>query len=219
MPEVNLVAETGRSPGSRPSRRLRRAGKIPAVVYGHGRDPVSVAVPYRDLRAALTTEAGMNALIDLDVAGTRQLTIVRDVQRDPVRNDITHVDLLVVHRDEVITVDVPVVVEGEARQVTQDNGNVDQQLHALAVSATPGNIPNEIRVDISGLTIGDAIRVGDLSLPAGAATEVDDDVPVVLAQVSRAAVEAEELAGVIEEGGGDEAEEPSPGGARETPGP
>lgn len=194
MPEVTLAAETGRATGSRSSRRLRREGKIPAVVYGHGTDPVAVAVSHRELRAALTTEAGMNALIDLDVAGASRLTIVRDVQRHPVRREVTHVDFLIVRRDEVITVEVPVVIQGEARKVHQENGTLEQQVHALTVSATPGSIPNELTVDVSALTIGDAVRVGDLALPSGASTEVDPETPVVLAQVSRAAIEAEELA-------------------------
>lgn len=194
MPEVTLVAEPGRAIGSRPSRRLRLAGKIPAIVYGHGRDPVAVAVSRRELRSALSTDAGMNALIDLDVAGERQLTIVRDVQRHPVRQEVTHVDFVLVSRDEVLTVDVPIMLTGHARKVAQENGTLEQQLHALTISARPGAIPNDLSVDVSDMVIGDAVRVSDLVLPAGASTDVDPEAPVVLAQVSRAAVEVEELA-------------------------
>ncbi|MDP8953707.1 MAG: 50S ribosomal protein L25 [Actinomycetota bacterium] len=193
MAEVALRAESGRLLGSRSSRRLRAEGKIPAVVYGHGIDPLSVAVERRDLRLALTTDAGMNALIDLEVNGAQHLTIVRDVQRDPVRNRVTHVDFILVSRDEVMTVDVPVVVTGASEAVRREDGTVDQVMFNLTVSATPGNIPNEFSVDISSMVIGDTIRVDDLDLPAGVTTEVDPEEPVAIAQITRATIEAEEL--------------------------
>lgn len=193
MAEQALQAEAGRATGSRASRRLRAEDKIPAVVYGHGIDPVSVAVVRRELRAALTTEAGMNALIDLGVDGQQHLTIVRDVQRDPVRNVVTHVDFVVVRRDEIISVEVPIVLTGVAEEVRRETGTVDQILFDLTVSATPGTIPNEFVIDISDMVIGDSVRVGDLPLPSGVTTEVDADEPVAVAQVSRATIEAEQL--------------------------
>ncbi|MBW3644826.1 MAG: 50S ribosomal protein L25 [Actinobacteria bacterium] len=193
MAEQALQAEAGRATGSRASRRLRAQDKIPAVVYGHGIDPVSVAVVRRELRAALTTEAGMNALIDLGVDGQQHLTIVRDVQRDPVRNVVTHVDFVVVRRDEIISVEVPIVLTGVAEEVKRETGTVDQVLFELTVSATPGTIPNEFVYDISGMVIGDSVRVGDLPLPSGVTTEVDPEEPVAVAQVSRATIEAEQL--------------------------
>lgn len=193
MAEQALQAEAGRATGSRASRRLRAQDKIPAVVYGHGIDPVSVAVVRRELRAALTTEAGMNALIDLGVDGQQHLTIVRDVQRDPVRNVVTHVDFVVVRRDEIISVEVPIVLTGVAEEVKRETGTVDQVLFELTVSATPGTIPNEFVYDISEMVIGDSVRVGDLPLPSGVTTEVDPEEPVAVAQVSRATIEAEQL--------------------------
>ncbi len=193
MAEVALRAEVGRQLGSRGSRRLRAEDKVPAVVYGHGIDPLSVAVQRRELRLALTTDAGMNALIDLEVDGAQHLTIVRDVQRDPIRNRVTHVDFILVNRDEVMTVEVPVVVTGTAEGVRREGGTVDQVVFNLTVSATPDNIPNEFVVDISGLTIGDTIRVDDLDMPAGVTTEVDPEEPVVIAQITRATIEAEEM--------------------------
>ncbi len=114
MPDITLVAELGRPLGSRSSGRLRAAGKIPGVVYGHGNDPVPVAVDARELRAALNTDAGLNALINLDMGGSVQLAMAKDIQRHPTRNTVTHVDFLAVSRDEVITTDVPVTLVGEA---------------------------------------------------------------------------------------------------------
>lgn len=193
MSEVTLIAEPGRAGGSRPSGRIRVEGRIPAVVYGHGIQPLSVSINRRELRAALHTDAGNNALIDLHVGSERHLTIVKDLQRHPVRNEVVHVDFLVVNRDEVVTVDTPIVLQGDAKQVAQASGTVDQQLFSLTVHAKPGDIPNEIVIDISGLTIGDSVRVGDLPLPAGVTTSVDPEDTVVVAQVSRATIESEQL--------------------------
>jgi large subunit ribosomal protein L25 len=182
MAEIQLVAETGREAGSRSSKRLRREGKIPGVVYGHGQEPLAVAVDARELRHALNTEAGVNALINLSIDGKSTLTMPRVLQRHPVRNSVTHVDFQVVSRDEVMAADVPFSLIGEAKEVTNNDGVVEQALFALTIHATPSAIPSHIEIDISNLTIGDAIRVGDLKLPAGVTTEVDPDEAIVVGQ-------------------------------------
>ncbi len=196
MEEVVLTAEAGRVTGSATARRLRGAGKIPAVLYGHGVDPQPLAVEGRDLRLALNHEAGLNALISLDVDGSRHLAMARQLQKDPVRGTVSHVDFVIVRRDEVVTVDVPVRLEGEATLVHREDGLVEQQLFSLTVRATPSAIPSHIEVDISELGIGDAIRVSDLKMPDGVTTEVDPEETVVAGQASRvsAEVEAEEEA-------------------------
>src|SRR6187549_2245519 len=112
--EITLVVEPRREIGSRPAKRLRREGRIPAVVYGRGHTATSVTIVRRDLRTALNTEAGVNALLDLRVGGERLLAIVRELQRDAVRNEVSHVDFILVSRDEAVTVDVPIVLHGEA---------------------------------------------------------------------------------------------------------
>jgi large subunit ribosomal protein L25 len=182
MAEIQLTAETGREAGTRSSKRLRREGKIPAVVYGHGADPVSIAVDARELRHALNGEAGVNALLNLSIDGTSQLTMARVLQRHPVRNTVTHVDFQVVRRDEVMSADVTFTIVGEAKAVHDADGVVDQSLFSLTINATPSAIPSHIEVDISGLKIGDAIRVGDLKLPAGVTTDVDPEEAIVIAQ-------------------------------------
>jgi large subunit ribosomal protein L25 len=192
MEEVSLVAEAGRHTGSPSSRRLRAAGKVPAVLYGHGIQAQSLAVEAKALRVALHQEAGLNALITLDVGGTRHLTMARQIQRDAIRRTLSHVDFVVVRRDEVVSVEVPLRLVGEALAVERADGLVEQQLFALVVNATPGNIPSVIEIDVSGLAIGDAIRVGDLALPEGVSTDVEPEEPVVLAQASRTAAEVEE---------------------------
>jgi large subunit ribosomal protein L25 len=207
MPEISLVAESGRSAGTRPSRRLRAEGKVPGVVYGQGSEPVSVAVDRRELRQALSGPAGVNAVINLDVGGTTQPTVVKSLQRDPVRRRVTHIDFLIVNLSEEITMDVPIVLQGEAKAVLDAGGLLEHHLTALAVTTTPRNIPNELVVDVSGLDLGDSVRVGDIALPAGVTTSVDPDTTVVTGVATRAAVAAEEEAeGEAAEGEGAEGE-------------
>ncbi|CAN5554941.1 hypothetical protein BH18ACT1_BH18ACT1_10930 [soil metagenome] len=162
-------------------------------MYGRGSEARSLSVARRDLRAALTTESGANALLDLQVDGEVLLTLVKDMQRDPVRNEVTHVDFIVVSRDEVVSVDVHVVLECEAAEVGREGGTVEQQLFDLTVSAKPGDIPTSLPLDVSGLTIGDSLRVSDLVLPSGVTTDVDPEETIVIATVSQAAAEAEAL--------------------------
>jgi large subunit ribosomal protein L25 len=131
-------------------------------------------------------------------------TVVKDLQRDPVRRTVTHIDFIVVRMDEVITVDVPIVLEGEAKKLQSDNGVLEHSLQTLSVITTPADIPTHITVEISNLSVGDVIRVGDLVLPPGVTISVDPDTPVVVA--AGAAVEEEPEAEEGEgEGEGDEA--------------
>lgn len=182
MADLTLTAELGRPIGSRSSGRLRVAGKIPGVVYGHGNDPVPVAVDARALRAVLNTEAGMNALITLEMDGARQLAMAKEVQRHPVRNTVTHIDFLAISRDEVITTDVPITLVGEPTELFRADGVVDHQLFNLTVNAKPGSIPNVVEIDISGLRLGDSIRVGDVALPEGVTTDADVEAAIVVGQ-------------------------------------
>lgn len=192
MAEYTLVAESGRTTGSSASRRLRAGGRIPAVVYGHGLEAKSVSVDARELRHALSGESGLNQLLSLKIGSDTHLAVARSLQRHPVRHTVVHVDFQVVRRDEIISADVPIVVVGEAKAVEQEKGIIEQQLTTLAVHATPDKIPGNIEVDIRALTVGEGIRVGDLTLPSGVTTDVPTDDVVVLATVSRAAIEIEE---------------------------
>ena len=209
MSEVTLTAKPGREPGSRASGRLRAFGQVPAVVYGHGITPVPVSIDWRELRAALTTDAGANALINLEVGSDKHLTVVRDMQRHPIRHDVLHIDFQVVSRDEVISMDVPIVLVGESESVNKTDGaTVEQTMHTLAIKSKPGNIPNEISIDISGLEVGSNIRVGDITLPEGVETDLDPDeavVSVLIVQIDLPEpAEGEEAAeGEGEEGAGE----------------
>ena len=221
MPEIRIAAEQGRVTGSAAARRLRQEGKIPGVIYGHGTDPTPIAVDGRALRAALTTDAGLNALLELEFDGQSQLTLAREIQRHPVRHTVAHVDFVIVRRDEVISADVNITLVGEATEVHKEDGVVAHELFSLTVQSTPARIPNSIEVDISELKVGDTIRVGDIKLPEGVTTEVDPESPVVVGQppqvseadlVSEADAEAAEAAEAEGEAGG-EGEAAAEGGA------
>lgn len=211
--DVTLTATVGRTLGSRPSKRLRAEGKIPGTLYGLDREAMSLTVDHRELRQALTTDAALNAIITLDVDGTDELCIVRELQRHPVRNDVIHVDFIRVDADAEILVEVPIVLEGEAKAVLDEQGVVDQVAYTLSVYAKPNAIPNEVTLDISGLQIGDSLRVEDITLPAGARTEADPEEPIVNASVTRAEIEAtDEDAEAVEGAEADESGEDADGG-------
>jgi len=190
MSEIVLSAETTRTTGTRSSRRLRREGRVPAVVYGLSQDPVSIDVDWPELRRVLTTDAGVNAVIHLEFGGEKQMSIVKDIQRHPVRRDVTHIDFLRIDPKRDVTVDVPVVMVGEAKEVTDADGMVDQNMFSLSVNAAPDNIPNELEIDISDLTVGDSKRVGDISLPIGVTTDVDLEETVAVGMITRSTLEA-----------------------------
>ena len=186
---ITLTASTGRIAGSRSSTRLRTDGLVPAVVYGLGRDAIAVSVPWPDLRRALTTEAGLNALITLDVDGQKDLAIIKDLQRHPVRRNVLHIDFLRVDPDAPVAVEVPLILVGEAKLVEARKGIVDQPLKTLTVKAKPADIPSQIEIDITNLDIGVAITVETLTLPAGVTTDIDDSIQLVLGLATRFSAE------------------------------
>lgn len=184
-PETKVHAETRENFGKGFARRLRAAGKIPAVIYGHGTAPVHVALPGHQV-SLLVRRA--NAVLELELNGTQQLTLVKDVQKDPVHQIIEHIDLLVVKKGEKIQVDVPVVIVGEPFAGTI--ANLDAQTVSLEVEAT--HIPEHIEVDVEGLEDGTHITAADLKLPQGASLAADPEVLVVAISVPAATLAAEE---------------------------
>ncbi len=189
MAGVVLTVETGRNLGTRPSRRLRRSGWIPAVVYGQGGDSMAVSIDQGDLRTALATESGLNALVTLDVEGVEQLSIIKDLQRHPVRRDVLHIDFLRIDPDRELEVDVPLVLTGEAKKVTQASGMVDQIIHRLPIRARPADIPVEVVADVSDLEVGSSLRVGDISLPEGVAVTSDSESAFAVGLITRSTKE------------------------------
>jgi len=170
MERVSLEASVRQRTGKEGARRLRRAGAVPAVVYGRGRKPVAVAVESRALRTALHTHAGTNVLIDLDIradgAADRQLVMVKELQRDILSHEIIHVDFHAISLAETLEAHVPVVLVGTSRGVTE-GGLLDQHLREVAVECLPTQIPERLEVDVSELRVGQAVHAGDLRMPEG----------------------------------------------------
>lgn len=185
MSDVKLAATTRTEFGKGAARRLRRAHQIPAVLYGHGTQPVHVALPGHETMLALKHT---NALFQIDLDGETTLAIVKDVQRDVVRQVIEHVDLLIVRRGEMVAVDVPVTVTGESAPGTIHV--VETQTLSLEADATA--LPSEVEVSIEGLAAGSSIAAGDVVLPEGATLVGDPEQVVVV--VSEPQATADDLA-------------------------
>jgi large subunit ribosomal protein L25 len=195
MSETVLLAESGRTTGSASARRLRTEDRIPGVVYGHGMDPLSVSVVRRDLRIALSGAAGLNTILDLTVDGEVYPTLVKDIQRHPVKRNVQHIDFIQVNLNEEVTVAVPVRLVGEAKDVEAEGGLVDLTMNELEVVTTPRNIPDEIVIDVSDMDMDSTIRVSDIPLPAGVTAAADPEFPVVTILTMRTPVlDAEEAA-------------------------
>lgn len=202
MSEDNkVVAEVRENFGKGFARRLRAEGKIPAVIYGHGTEPQHVALPGHQVSLLIRRA---NALLDLDIAGKSQLTLVKDVQKDPVRQIIEHIDLIVVTKGEKVAVDVPIIVTGEPFPGTM--ASLDSTSIALEVEAT--HIPQNIEVSVEGLQDGTQITAGDLELPKGATLAGDADQLIVAVSVPVDTLAAEEE---IAEADAEVAEEQSEG--------
>lgn len=186
MSETKLVAEKRTQFGKGAARKIRRDHKIPAVMYGHGTDPVHITLPGHETMMALKQ---VNALLTIEIDGKEQLALAKDVQRDAIKPVIEHVDLVVVKRGEKVTVDVPVHVEGEAAAETVVT--VDTQALQLEVEAT--HIPENVTVSVEGLEAGTQIHASQVELPRGAALLTDPEALVVnvTAQISAEALEAE----------------------------
>jgi len=191
---VVIAAETRTEFGKGAARRTRRAGKIPAVLYGHGTDPQHLSLPELEFKRVVR-EQGRNAVITLDISGESQLALTKTVVQHPIRPYIEHVD-----RGEKVVVEVPVVITGDAAPGSM----VSQELNALEVEADVSSIPEQIEVSVEGLKIGTQVQAGDLRLPANTTLRADADILVVnvVAAPTEADMEAEidtEGAGVVEE--------------------
>ncbi|HVR33611.1 MAG TPA: 50S ribosomal protein L25 [Acidimicrobiia bacterium] len=215
--QITLRAETGRSTGSRASRRLRREGHVPAVVYGKGADPLSIAVDHRELRAALTTEAGLNALISLEVGKDKILTLPRVVETHPFRREIRHVDFVTVSLTDTVHTEIPVHFVGESVGI-EAGGVLSTARNVVQIEALVTNIPSFVELDISSLEIGDALRISDLPEIDGVVYLEEPEYTVVSITVPAAEVEPEEVEDEDAEGEeaeGDEGEEAGGDGAAE----
>ncbi len=198
----NLAAQVRAATGKGASRQARRDGKLPVVLYGHGSDPQHLELDARDF-AAVLRHSGTNAVLTLDIAGTEQLALTKALEIHPIRRSIQHADLLVVRRGEKVTVEVNVIVEGEAVPGTL----VAQDTNTIEIEADVQSIPESLAVSVEGLEAGTQITAGDIGLPTGVTLVSDTDLLVINVVVAPTAEELET------EGSGEEGEEAAGGAA------
>lgn len=186
--DTKVVAELRTEFGKGFARRLRAAGKIPAVIYGHGTDPVHVALPGHQVSLIIRRA---NALLELDIEGKEQLALVKDVQKDPVLQIIEHIDLLVVKKGEKVTIDIPVLVVGE----TAPGTIVNLDATTISIEAEATHIPQHVEVSVEGLEEGTHITAADVVLPKGSTLVTEGDVLVVGVAAAVAADSLDEAEG------------------------
>jgi len=187
VPEVHIAATSRTEFGKGAARRERRAGRVPAVLYGHGTQPRHVSLPGHDVLLALRTP---NVLIRLDgLSSGSELALPKAVQRDPIKGTVEHVDLILVRSGEKVTVDIPVTVVGEVAP----DGLLDQQLVQISVEADATRIPPGIEVNVEGMQIGASVHAGDLDMPRGVTLAVEPEILVlhVIAAPTAAQIEAD----------------------------
>jgi large subunit ribosomal protein L25 len=219
MSQVTLRAETGRATGSRESRRLRKTGRVPAIVYGKSTDPVTVAVDAHDLHMALHTEAGSNALINLEIEGQDVvLTMARVIERHPFRNEYRHVDFVTVSLDETVHAEVVIHFVGTPAGVIEGGVFSPSKTHVV-VETLATSIPSGIELDVSGVDMGGALRIADLPEIEGVLYTEDPETVLmsVTAPAAEIEEEPEELEGEELEGEEEAAEGEEPDGQAEEP--
>jgi large subunit ribosomal protein L25 len=199
--EVRLTAELRTEFGKGGARRTRRAGKVPAVIYGHGADPRHVALPAREFANAIR-HGGSNVLLTLDVEGGEQLAIPKSIQRHPIKGYFEHVDLLAVRRGEKVIVDVAVHIEGDV----VSGGLLNHEANTISVEAEATHLPTGFTVSVEGLQIGSQITAGDVELPDGVSLVSDPSVTVLIIaeaptaeEIEADMAEAAEELGIVED--------------------
>ncbi len=180
MSTATLSATLRSESGKGAARALRRAGSVPAVIYGHKREPMSLAVPTRELERLLERVSAETTVVELSIDGKISRTLIREIQKHPFKKQLVHVDFQELVAGEMITVNVPLVMVGVSIGVRSFQGILDQTMRELEVEVDPSAIPNHIDVDVSELNIGDSIHVSDLKVPAGVKVLTDADASVVV---------------------------------------
>ena len=190
MASEQLSASARDQGGKGVARKLRSEGRIPAVVYGHGREPQPLSINSRELDRLLDHIAAEATVIDLDIDGKPARTLIREIQRHPFKRQILHVDFQELVAGEKISVRLPIILVGVPDGVRLDGGILDQTMRELEVEVDPSNIPNHVDIDVTKLTIGSSIHVRDITLPEGVEVLDDGDASVCVVSAPRAAVEA-----------------------------
>lgn len=206
-PETLLKLQPREEIGSAACRRMRKEGIIPSVIYGLEADAIPASVSFVDLRTAMSTDAGRNAVLTLELGGNKELGIVKDIQWHPYREDVLHVDFLRINPDQDVTVEVPIITTGEPRALNLENGILEQLNFTLTVVTKPHLIPDQLEVDVSEVEVGDTITVADIQLPAGTSTPVDPETAILTGTAARIVELAEEAEEDADEESTEEGEE------------
>ncbi len=190
MATANLSASARNDTGKGVSRSLRRSGQVPAIIYGHARQPQPLAIDAKDLDRLLGTIAAEATVIELAVDGGRATkTLIREIQRHPFKRQILHVDFQELVAGEKVTVSIPLVLVGTPDSVRLEGGVMDQVLRELEIEVDPSNIPNHIDVDVSHLELGHSVHVSDVKLPEGVTVIADPETTICVVSVPRSAIE------------------------------
>jgi large subunit ribosomal protein L25 len=201
---AKLTADVRHTDGKGGARKLRATGRVPGVVYGHGDAPLHISVDHKELYHTLHTDAGMNVMVDLNVDAETFLAMPRDLQRDPLRGQLLHVDFLRIARDEELAVEVPITLTGDSPGV-KEGGMVEHHLWNLHIECLPQDVPDAIEADISRMNITDVLHVSDLKVPENVTVLSSPD-EVVVAVVPAPTVVLEEVPEVAEGEEGEAAE-------------
>ena len=202
--QATLPAEKRDLNGTSNSKRLRRKGIVPAVVYGSKQKAYTIQVSEATFSAVFRKQSSENFLVNLEIDGADEkskLAFVQDIQRNPLTGGFVHVDFRAVQNDEIITASVPITLEGESEGV-KAGGLLEQLLHSIEVQCKPADLPERINFDVTDIGLGESTKVGELTFPDGVITKMDSDVLVLLVAKSRASVSASASGG-----GGEEAAE------------
>jgi large subunit ribosomal protein L25 len=189
MATVSLAAKPRDTVGTGNARKLRQGGEVPAVIYGHSRQAQSLSLNTRDLEKLLTQIAGTSTVVELTVDGKVARTLIREVQRHPFKRQIIHVDFQELVAGEKVTLRVPLRFHGTPIGVRESGGILEETMHQITLRVDPASIPDHIDVDVTALTIGHSIHVGELKLPEGAEIMDEEDATVALVSAPRAAIE------------------------------
>ena len=196
MASASLTATVRTDRGTGVARKLRQTGHVPAVVYGHGREPQSLTINTREVDKLLSQISAANTVIDLSIDGSPVRTLIREVQRHPFKRHIVHIDFQELVAGEKVTVDVPLRFTGTAEGVRNSGGILEETMHRIHVRVDPSSIPDQITVDVTHLTIGHSIHIRDLALPQGVTVLDDVDATICVCAAPKAAVEETPAAAV-----------------------
>jgi large subunit ribosomal protein L25 len=189
MASATLTASLRTDTGKGAARTLRRDGKVPAIIYGHARDPQPLAISVRELEKLLSHISADNTVIDLSLGTSNARALIREIQRHPFKRQILHVDFQEIVAGEMVTVRVPLVLVGTSVGVRLHGGIVDHTMRELTIQVDPANIPNHIDIDITELDLGQSIHVSQIPVPAGATVMDEPEAAVVVIATPRAAIE------------------------------